>query len=65
MTLFSQITKGLQVLSVNKVIHRDLKPQNILLKNGIVKIADFGLAKKFLNNDYCQTFVGTPSHMAP
>ena len=29
----------------NKIIHFDLKPQNILFNNGEVKIADFGLAK--------------------
>jgi serine/threonine-protein kinase ULK/ATG1 len=65
MQLFFQVTRGMQVLSVNKVIHRDLKPQNILIKHGVVKIADFGLAKKFMNSEFFQTFVGTPSHMAP
>lgn len=49
MAIFAQIVRGMQVLSVNKIIHRDLKPTNILLKNGVVKIADFGLAKKFMN----------------
>lgn len=65
LALFFQIARGMQVLSVNKVIHRDLKPQNILMKNGVVKIADFGLARRFMVNDCMQTFVGTPSHMAP
>ena len=63
--MFFQIARGMQVLSVNKVIHRDLKPQNILMKNGVVKIADFGLARRFMGNDCMRTFVGTPSHMAP
>ena len=31
------------------VVHRDLKPDNILLKNGILKIADFGLSDKVEN----------------
>jgi serine/threonine protein kinase len=50
-----------------KVIHRDLKLQNILLtKDGIIKIADFGFAKdlsfqKNMANSYC----GTPITMAP
>lgn len=30
-----------------KICHRDLKPNNILLKNNIVKVADFGFAKYF------------------
>jgi serine/threonine protein kinase len=63
--LFFQIVKGMQVLNVNKVIHRDLKPPNILLKNGIAKIADFGLAKNIISRDLTETFAGSPLQMAP
>jgi serine/threonine protein kinase len=63
--LFFQIVRGMQVLNVNKVIHRDLKPPNILLKNGIAKIADFGFAKNVMNRDFTQTFAGSPLQMAP
>ena len=48
-----------------KVVHRDLKPANILLQNGMVKIADFGLACKFSKDQMMKTFAGTPLHMAP
>jgi serine/threonine protein kinase len=65
MAIFAQIVRGLQVLAVNKVIHRDLKPTNILLKEGVVKIADFGLARKFINTELLQTFAGSPLQMAP
>jgi serine/threonine-protein kinase ULK2 len=65
MAIFAQIVKGMQVLAVNKVIHRDLKPTNILLNDGVVKIADFGLAKKFMNTELHQTFAGSPLQMAP
>lgn len=44
--ILGQIVKGMQTMTVAKIVHRDIKPANILLKAGIVKIADFGLAKK-------------------
>jgi serine/threonine-protein kinase ULK/ATG1 len=45
LAIFSQIVKGMKILDTCKVVHRDLKPANILINKGIVKIADFGLAK--------------------
>ena len=44
--LFSQFLHGLSELHKNGILHRDLKPQNLLVNNkGILKIADFGLAR--------------------
>ena len=53
-----------------QVLHRDMKPANILLHNGKPKIADFGFAKlvDFSLTDYTQhmvSVVGTPLYMSP
>lgn len=39
------IIEGLKHLYANNIVHRDIKPDNILLKNGVPKIIDFGFAK--------------------
>lgn len=48
MFYLKQILEGILYCHSNRVIHRDLKPQNLLIdENGNVKIADFGLARSF------------------
>ncbi|VAI07333.1 unnamed protein product [Triticum turgidum subsp. durum] len=62
-------TCGLQKLRESNVVHRDLKPQNILLvsNNGtsILKIADFGFAKFLQPSGLAETLCGSPLYMAP
>jgi serine/threonine protein kinase len=48
------------------VIHRDIKGGNILTtKEGIVKLADFGVATKLTDTSNNDSFAGTPYWMAP
>jgi serine/threonine protein kinase len=61
-----QLMLGLKYLNENNIMHRDLKPQNILIsKNGDLKLTDFGYAKVVSPNNMVQTFCGSPLYMAP
>ena len=42
------VLEGFKILVANSVLHLDIKPANILIKQGIPKIGDFGLAKTFV-----------------
>ena len=56
---------SLQYIHNNNVIHRDIKPENLVLdENGYVRITDFGIAKKNLNDNSNETS-GTPGYMSP
>lgn len=62
---FYQIIKGFRTIVKRSLIHRDLKPANIFLKDGKIKIGDFGLAKLLRPHVMTATFAGSPLNMAP
>ena len=63
------ISAGLLVIHKLNFIHRDLKPQNILLsedsEQAVLKIADFGFARALQPFDMAATICGSPLYMAP
>ena len=62
-----EICQGLDYLHKHKIIHRDLKSMNIFLtKDNHIKIGDFGVSKKLINNNiFAYTFIGTPYYLSP
>lgn len=62
-----QLVSALYYLHSNRILHRDMKPQNILLgKGGVVKLCDFGFARAMSINTLVLTSIkGTPLYMSP
>ena len=64
--IVSNIISGVQYLHNNKVIHRDLKSDNILIKDNIPVICDFGTCRILDKYEYfAKTSIGTPYYLSP
>jgi serine/threonine protein kinase len=67
--LFDGVVAGLEYLHANNVIHRDLKPGNVLIDKMSARISDFGLSRLLVRDTTPLTargaFVGTPFYAAP
>jgi len=73
MSILADVAKALAYAQADGVVHRDIKPDNILLSGGAATVADFGIAKAISSarQDTTDaltslgTSLGTPSYMAP
>ncbi|KFP21620.1 Serine/threonine-protein kinase 36, partial [Egretta garzetta] len=66
-TIAAQLVSALYYLHSHRILHRDMKPQNILLgKDGVIKLCDFGFARAMSIHTMVLTSIkGTPLYMSP
>lgn len=61
-----QIAQGMEAAHDNHIIHRDIKPQNIIIsKEGKVKVTDFGIAKAATSNTITSNAMGSVHYISP
>jgi len=67
MSIFVQVVLALEYLHGRRIMHRDMKSQNVFLTSaGVVKLGDFGIAKVLEDSETCaETRVGTPHNLPP
>ena len=64
---FVQMALAIKHIHDHKILHRDLKTQNIFMnKNGKIKLGDFGIARVLQHtSDWAKTAIGTPYYLSP
>ncbi len=61
-----QVSMGIEAAHKNHIIHRDIKPQNIMIsKEGKVKVTDFGIAKAATSNTITSNVMGSVHYASP
>ena len=61
-----QVSLGIETAHNNHIIHRDIKPQNIIIsKDGKVKVTDFGIAKAATSNTITSNVMGSVHYTSP
>ncbi len=64
--IFKQLIEGIKYIQNQGIVHRDIKPDNILIDlNNTIKICDFGVSKEVKQNQLLKDSCGTPAFVAP
>ena len=64
--IIKQVCSGIDAAHSNNIIHRDIKPQNIIIsKEGKVKVTDFGIAKATSSNTISTNTMGSVHYTSP
>lgn len=63
---FWQILSAIEYCHNRRIVHRDLKAENLLLDSNMnIKIADFGFSNYYNPNEFLSTWCGSPPYAAP
>ncbi len=64
--IFKQLIEGMIYIQSQNIIHRDIKPDNILIDlNNTIKLCNFGVGKEIKSNEYIKDICGNPAFIAP
>lgn len=63
--IISGVLAGLEHLHARNIIHRDVKPANILFQGKTPRLADFGISRVLKTTSQSSVVAGTPAYMAP
>ena len=65
-SILIQVSQGIEAAHNNHIIHRDIKPQNIIIsKEGKVKVTDFGIARAASTNTISSNAMGSVHYISP
>ncbi|KAH0788611.1 CAMK family protein kinase [Histomonas meleagridis] len=64
--IFTQLILGLDYIHSQNILHRDIKTANVFLfRKGLVKLGDFGIARKVGEDNLASSMIGTPFFLCP